>query len=109
MKEGHLERHIRRTRRTYGLRRAALVEALHHRFGGDAEVLGEAAGMHTYVRFADPGVDVCAARNKVQLRSVDSYYLGRAPAKEYLLGFSMLTERSIREGISRLAPRQTRS
>jgi GntR family transcriptional regulator/MocR family aminotransferase len=104
MQEGHLERHIRRTRRTYGLRCAALADALHQRFGADAVVLGEAAGMHAYVRFADSGVHARAARNKVQLRSVGSYYLGRVPANEYLLGFSMLTERSIREGIRRLAP-----
>lgn len=104
MKEGHLDRHIRRTRRTYGLRRAALAEALHETLGGDAEIVGEAAGMHAYVRFADPGVAERAARRNVQLGSAAPYYLGRVPANDFLLGFSMLTERSIREGVSRLAP-----
>jgi GntR family transcriptional regulator / MocR family aminotransferase len=104
MSEGHLERHIRRMRRTYGLRRAALVEALNSHFGDSALVLGEAAGMHAYVRFTDSGLAARAERNKVQLREVGPYFLGKAPANEYLLGFSMLTERSIREGIKRLAP-----
>jgi GntR family transcriptional regulator/MocR family aminotransferase len=104
MKEGHLERHIRRMRRTYGLRRAALVEALDTHFGGTATVLGEAAGMHAFVRFDDPGLVARARRNKVQLREVEPYYLGKVPVNEFLLGFSMLTERSIREGIRRLAP-----
>ncbi len=103
MREGHLERHIRRMRRTYALRRAALVEALQDRFGDDASILGEAAGLHAYVRFADPEVAVRAARNKVQLRSVDGYFLGRAPTDEYVLGFSTLTERSLREAVRRLA------
>jgi GntR family transcriptional regulator/MocR family aminotransferase len=104
MKEGHLERHIRRMRRTYGLRRAALVEALHDHLGDTATVLGEAAGMHAYVHFSDPEVATRARNNKVQLREVEPYYLGKVPANDYLLGFSMLTERSLREGIRRLAP-----
>ena len=104
MKEGHLERHIRRMRRTYELRRTALVEALHAHFGERASVLGEAAGMHAYVRFSDPDIAARAARNRVQLRDVGAYYLGKAPAHDYLLGFSMLCESTIREGIKRLAP-----
>jgi DNA-binding transcriptional MocR family regulator len=103
VEDGHLERHIRRMRRTYGLRRSALVESLRHHFGDRATVLGEAAGMHAYVRFAGPDVAASARRNKVQLRRVGAYFLGNAPANEYLLGFSMLTEQSLREGIKRLA------
>ena len=104
MKEGHLERHIRRMRRIYRLRRAALVDALHTYLGDTAAVLGEAAGMHAYVRFGDAGVAARARRNKVQLREAEPYYLGKVPANDYLLGFSMLTERSLREGVKRLAP-----
>jgi GntR family transcriptional regulator/MocR family aminotransferase len=103
MSAGHLERHIRRMRRIYGLRRAALIEALRDRFGETMSVLGEAAGMHAYVRFADPAVAERAARNKVQLCPVGEYFLGDAPPNDYLLGFSMLTERSIREAVRRLA------
>jgi GntR family transcriptional regulator / MocR family aminotransferase len=102
MKEGHLERHIRRMRRIYGLRRTALVEALHTHFGDTATVLGEAAGMHAYVRFNDPDLGARARRCKVQLRDTEPYYIGKVPAGDYLLGFSTLTERSIREGIRRL-------
>jgi len=99
MKEGHLERHIRRMRRIYGLRRAALVEALNVHFGDAATVLGEAAGMHAYVRFDDPDLAVRAQRNKVQLREVEPYYIGKAPVSDFLLGFSMLTEKGLRHGI----------
>jgi DNA-binding transcriptional MocR family regulator len=65
--------------------------------------LGEAAGMHAYVRFGDPDIATRAARNKVQLRDLEPYFLGKAPANDYLLGFSMLSESSIREGVKRLA------
>jgi hypothetical protein len=39
----------------------------------------------------------------VQLREAGAYFLGKAPADEYLLGFSTLPEHSIREAIKRLA------
>jgi GntR family transcriptional regulator/MocR family aminotransferase len=104
MREGHLERHIRRMRRTYALRRAALVEALQDRFGARASILGEAAGLHAYVRFDDPEVATRAARNKIQLRSAAAYFLGRARPYDFLLGFSTLAERSLREAVKRLAP-----
>jgi DNA-binding transcriptional MocR family regulator len=59
--------------------------------------------MHAYVRFADADIAARAERQKVQLRTVAEYFLGRAPANDYLLGFSMLPERSIREAVKRLA------
>ena len=62
-------------------------------------------GMHAYVRFDDPDIAARAERNKIQLREAATYYLGgKAPANDYLLGFSMLNERSIREAVRRLAP-----
>jgi GntR family transcriptional regulator/MocR family aminotransferase len=104
MSEGHLDRHIRRMRRTYAQRRAVLLDSLERHFGDRAQVLGEAAGTHAYVRLDDPDVAARAERNKVQLREADRYYIGTPPLNEYLLEFSMLSERSIREGIRRLAP-----
>ena len=103
MADGFLERHIRRMRQTYGLRRAALVESLETHFGSRASVLGEAAGMHAYVRIADSDLSSRAKRNKVQLREACEYFIGDAPDDAFLLGFSMLSERSIREGIRRLS------
>jgi GntR family transcriptional regulator / MocR family aminotransferase len=103
MAEGILERHIRRMRQTYGLRRAALIESLETHFGSKACVLGEAAGMHAYVRIADGDLLSRAKRNKVQLREAREYFIGDAPDDTFLLGFSMLSERSIREGMRRLS------
>lgn len=103
MCDGHLERHIRRMRHAYELRRTALVESLEMHFGSRAIVLGEAAGMHAYVRIDDPGLLARARCNKVLLRKADEYFIGPAPESDYIFGFSMLSERTIRKGIKRLA------
>jgi GntR family transcriptional regulator / MocR family aminotransferase len=101
--EGHMERHIRRMRRLYGLRREALLDALSKHFGDRAHVMGDAAGMHAMVRFEDKSIRRKALRNKVELVSADDYYLTRPPGNEFIFGFSALPERTIREGIRRLA------
>ena len=107
--EGHLERHIRRMRRIYASRREALIESLFRYFGASATVYGDAAGMHAMVRIDDRSVgglviEERAIKNKVHLRSARDYYLSGAPPNEFVFGFATLGERSIREGIRRLAP-----
>jgi GntR family transcriptional regulator / MocR family aminotransferase len=102
--EGHLERHIRRMRRIYGSRRDALVESLQRHFGDRVQVRGDAAGMHLLVRFLDdPRIAEKAVDAKVQLVSSAASYLTEPPRGEFILGFSSISERSIREGIRRLA------
>jgi GntR family transcriptional regulator/MocR family aminotransferase len=101
--EGQLDRHIRRMRRLYRLRRSALLDSLERHFGSGATVLGDAAGMHVMVRFKDRGVARRAAQNRVWLSSADQNYLTDPPGNEFILGFAALTERTIREGIRRIA------
>ncbi|MBZ5611879.1 MAG: PLP-dependent aminotransferase family protein [Acidobacteriia bacterium] len=103
IREGHLERHIRRMRRLYGRRREALVEAIAHHFGDRAEILGDAAGMHVLVRFEDGAMLERTARNRVQVVNSQYCYLNKTAHHELVLGFSELGERTIREGIRRLA------
>jgi GntR family transcriptional regulator / MocR family aminotransferase len=100
--EGHLDRHIRRMRRLYGLRREALIESLRRHFGDRARAMGAEAGMHAMVRFEDDRIMSRATQNKVQLVSADGYYLTRPPGGEFLMGFSAIGERTIREGVKRL-------
>jgi GntR family transcriptional regulator / MocR family aminotransferase len=102
LSEGHLERHIRRMRRLYGLRREVLLDSLDRHFRDRVSVLGDAAGMHAMVRFHEEAVLTRALANKVQLVSADGYYLTRPPGGEVLMGFSAIAERSIREGVKRL-------
>ncbi len=101
--EGHLERHIRRMRRIYGERRDVLVGALDRYFGDRVQIRGDAAGMHLLVRFQQDGMAEKAAAAKVQLVSSASCYLTEPPRGEFILGFSSIGERSIRDAIRRLA------
>jgi GntR family transcriptional regulator/MocR family aminotransferase len=103
MHEGHLERHIRRMRRLYGTRREALVGALGRHFGDRVRVMGDAAGMHLMAAFDDPDLAERAGRNRVQLLSADGYYLTKPPGNEFIFGFSAVGERTIREGVKRMA------
>jgi GntR family transcriptional regulator/MocR family aminotransferase len=90
-------------RRIYGERRNVLVESLNRYFRDRVEIRGDAAGMHVLVRFHDEGIAEKAARAKVQLVSSAACYLTEPPRGEFILGFSSIGERSIREGIRRLA------
>jgi GntR family transcriptional regulator/MocR family aminotransferase len=103
IREGHLERHIRRMRRLYGRRRQVLVESLARYFGAGAKVRGDAAGMHLLVKFDDDRIAERAVVNKVLLMSAGAYYLTKAPRSEFIFGFSSIGERTIREGVKRLA------
>ena len=103
LRDGHLERHIRRMRRLYGHRREVLIGALDKSFGEQVQLAGDAAGMNLMARFKDPHIAARAKRNKVELVSTAPFYLGKAPPNEFLLGFSRLADRAIREGVRRLA------
>jgi GntR family transcriptional regulator/MocR family aminotransferase len=103
MREGHLERHIRRMTRVYRRRRETLAAALAHGFGTRAGIVGDAAGMHLFVRAAGVGLAARAARAGVRLVPAGPYYAGsKGGADEYLMPFAALGERAIRDGIERL-------
>jgi GntR family transcriptional regulator/MocR family aminotransferase len=103
LREGHLERHVRRMRRLYGRRREVLIESLRRHFGERCSVIGDPAGMHMLVRFQDEDILERSRRNKVQLTDARNYYLTPSARNEFVIGFSAVTERTIREGIRRLA------
>jgi GntR family transcriptional regulator/MocR family aminotransferase len=109
IREGHLERHLRRMRMLYDTRRQALVRALNERFGERVTILGENSGMHLMIRlrsgFGNAEVIRRAARAGVGLNDARIYYLGRLGGGEgeFVLGYASLSERKIHEGIKRLA------
>src|SRR5215471_8865918 len=103
MREGFLDRHVRKMRKLYGARREALMDALSQHFGDAVSVPGDPAGMHLLARFADSGVGRRAERNGVWITDAAVYYLRKAPVSEFVLGFSALGERAIAEGVRRLA------
>lgn len=103
IRDGHLEQHIRRMRRIYKGRREALLEALHTAFGRRIEVLGDAAGLHVVVRFDVPDLARRARRHGVGLLDTSAHYAGAPVANEFILRFSRLGERALREAVRRLS------
>ncbi|MGH9842073.1 MAG: PLP-dependent aminotransferase family protein [Blastocatellia bacterium] len=107
IREGHLERHLRRMRMLYDNRRQALVRALTAQFGARVTILGENSGMHLMIKLqtnlANSEVLRRAAEAGVGLNDARIYYLGQGGAGEFVLGYGALSERKIQEGIKRLA------
>ncbi|MCC7372928.1 MAG: PLP-dependent aminotransferase family protein [Chloroflexi bacterium] len=103
---GHFEAHLRRMRRVYRGRRAALLDALAQELGPLAEPGPSDAGLYLRVVLAE-GIDEDAVTREAAARGVAVYparpYYQRPPARPGLiLGYAALDEDGIREGIRRL-------
>jgi len=105
--EGHLERHLRRMRTLYDRRRQKLVTALHAQFGARVSIMGENSGMHLMIQLRSPWSNEEVVRRAagagVGLLNARMYYVGQGGRGEFVLGYAMLTERRIQEGVRRLA------
>jgi GntR family transcriptional regulator/MocR family aminotransferase len=109
IRDGHFERHLRRSRMRNGVRRAALLDAVAECFGARARVAGANAGLHVLLwlpgtPFArTPELIQRAARTGVGVYSVGPFYSAPPRCAGLLMGYAALTEREIREGVRRLA------
>lgn len=108
IRDGHFERHIRRTRRRNQRRRDALVAALNSAFGPAVAIEGARVGLHLVVRFRDiPAALAGSVAEAAALRSV-----GIVPAETgsgegdsgagFLMGYAALEEPDIRQGVALL-------
>jgi GntR family transcriptional regulator/MocR family aminotransferase len=108
IREGHLERHVRRMRARLAARRAALVDSLDRELGERAQVHGADAGLHVLLRLPELRMrEVRALREACRTRGVGVYpaapFYARPPRHaEVLLGYGALGEDAIREGVVRL-------
>jgi GntR family transcriptional regulator/MocR family aminotransferase len=109
IREGHFERHLRRSRTRNAALRAALLEALHTHLGSRISISGANAGIHLLVWLHDVAPDqldaliAAAARADVGLYAVTPYYMTPPSQAGLLLGYAAMTETDIRDGIERLA------
>ena len=107
IEQGHIDRHIRKMRSLYDLRRQALVQGLKANFGEKAKILGEKAGLHLMVRLqthlTDEEIIQRAARVGVGMMSAQPSYLNANCAGEFIFGYSELRQEQIQQGISRVA------
>lgn len=106
IEEGHLARHVRRTRLLYGERRNVLVDAIREEFGASVEVLGAEAGMHLVATLPkglrDRSIAEQAAKQNVWLWPLSGCYLEKALRQGFILGFGSTTPREIPKAVARL-------
>lgn len=104
---GSLERHIRKMRTIYHVRRKVMVTALTEHFGHNIEIVSENAGMHLMVRLKSKLVEqeiIERAANKgIEIISAQNYYLKPNRKNEFIFGYATLTEKTINDGIAKLA------
>ncbi|MCL5960096.1 MAG: PLP-dependent aminotransferase family protein [Chloroflexi bacterium] len=105
--EGHFERHIRRMRDFYRVRRDALLDAIREHLPGRVDLAPSSGGLHILV-WLRADVD----ENELVLRAaeigVGVYPAGQCFLRQHdtpglVLGFGGMDERRVGEGISRLA------
>lgn len=105
--EGHLARHVRRMRKVYGERRAALLQALaDHGRGWLTPIPGE-AGLHLAARVAGSiRADALVARAAtlgVRLQSVQHYAAAKTAVNGLVFGLGMIDAGRIDAGLRQLA------
>jgi GntR family transcriptional regulator/MocR family aminotransferase len=97
IREGHLERHIRRSAVILSRRRNALITALTRRFGRKVWIARESAGTHIFIRLDTGWIDsaLVQAANScgLPLKSTREYYLSdRPPIGQFIASFASLDE-----------------
>jgi GntR family transcriptional regulator/MocR family aminotransferase len=110
LNEGHYERHIRRMRQLYGRRRGVLADALSKHFGEAVTIRGDNSGMHLYAEFtlniSEQEAFTRAIKAGLRLERVhrfDEAERSRSTRSAFIFGFARLSERTIRDGVARLA------
>jgi GntR family transcriptional regulator / MocR family aminotransferase len=106
LSHGEFDRHLRRMRPIYRARRDAVLEALAEHLP-DLRPAGIAAGLHLVAWLPDDldeaQVIEAAAREGVAVAGVSPYRLTPSAAGGLVFGYSNLSERTIGDGITRLA------
>jgi GntR family transcriptional regulator / MocR family aminotransferase len=107
--EGHLDRHIRRTKGIYARRRAALYQAITRDLKKYATISQMSTGMHLIVhfnsQFKEGQLIKAAAEMQVPMVSTSSYYFDEPRVNEFMVGFAHHDEETISRIIHRLAER----
>jgi GntR family transcriptional regulator/MocR family aminotransferase len=109
--EGHLERHIFKTRQVHTKRRQTLIYSLTQHFGPMIAVSREVNGVCVQVRFEvgleDDELLAIARQCRVPILSTAPYYIGRGKRGEFILPFMELDEHTCQERIKEFAARVT--
>lgn len=109
MARGGYDRHVRRMQRRYNARRLAITRALRRCVGSDVEVAGTSGGLHLVAWFSGVGADhaeafAAACRTQgVGVYAVTPLASRPLPQAGLILGYGVVDDRLIDEGIDRIA------
>ncbi|MGA2889178.1 MAG: PLP-dependent aminotransferase family protein [Terracidiphilus sp.] len=100
---GMYERYLRRLRRRNAARREALLTAIHRYLGERVEVTGDGSGAHIVLwpreRHSEDSVIARAASRGVGIYGISHCFLTKPSRIGFILGYSRMNEKEIREGI----------
>jgi len=110
IEDGHLAGHLRRTRRLYALRQAALVEAAARHAADVLSIAPMEGGMHLIARpgpawtpsLTDVAATAALGRAGIATVSLSAYYAGPAETG-LLLGYAAVQERAMDTSVRRMA------
>lgn len=107
IREGHLARHVKRTRTLYAERQEVLLESSAKHLGGLLEVQASEMGMHLVgwlpENVSDAIVSQRAAEHDVEALPISAYASRPLERGGLLLGYAAVSPAEIRAGIKRLA------
>jgi GntR family transcriptional regulator/MocR family aminotransferase len=111
--EGHLARHIRKMRKVYGERHAALLLALARHCGDRLRPIPALAGVHLAAELVEPGqagdMVAAAAEAGIKVESLARYSHRRSAPGGLVLGYGMIGAGDIDPGIRALSRSWPRS
>lgn len=96
LKDGHLEKHVRKWKPIFQKRYQMLVHAFTKQFGSKIEFSPEPSGMHVIIRFKttrnDDEIMLAAKQAFLSLVPTTDYYYEHAPTREYIVPFAHINE-----------------
>lgn len=102
-----MDKHVRRMKRLYGEKRAALLQAVRDAFGEAAIPMGDASGLHIALQFpgltfGEPFLNNCKAAG-IRITPVSRYCAAEAEHEDMLLlGYGHLSAAQIETGVQAL-------
>jgi GntR family transcriptional regulator / MocR family aminotransferase len=106
MEQGHFAQHIRRMRRLYAGRRAALLQALAKHGGKLFTVDAPPSGLTIMLRLSDKHDDVAMTEkllaSGIEVQSLSTHFLGRNRQQGLLLSFAGFPERDLQQAADKL-------
>jgi GntR family transcriptional regulator/MocR family aminotransferase len=108
MASGQFGSHIRRMRRVYAKRQAALIDAARHNLAGIADIEPQASGMHVIARLTVPHMTDAEASRRAEAAglvapALSSYAMHARRERGLVLGYAAFSEQEIDRAVVTLA------